>query len=109
MRSNFCARLVPFLFVISTVAAHASTATGKVTVTSPAATVSSGSIHYTATATSTCSKGISAMGIYTAPFKRVYVVRGAKLDTVLKLAPGTYDTVVQEWDNCNSSSWTHVA
>jgi hypothetical protein len=109
MRSNVCARLLPFLFVISTVAAHASTATGKVTVTSPTATVSSGSIHYTATATTTCSKGISAMGIYTAPFKRVYVVRGAKLDTVLKLAPGTYDTVVQEWDNCSSSSRTHVA
>ncbi len=48
------------------------------------------------------------MGIYTAPYKRVYVVRGAKLDTVLKLAPGTYDTIVQEWDNCNSSAWTHV-
>src|SRR4029078_10713331 len=48
------------------------------------------------------------MGIYTAPYKRVYVVRGAKLDTVIKLAPGTYDTVVQEWDNCKGSAWTHV-
>jgi hypothetical protein len=35
-------------------------------------------------------------------------VKGAKLDTTIKLAPGTYDTVVQEWDNCNSSAKTHV-
>ena len=109
MRSTFCVWLLFLLVAISTATAHASTATGKVTVTSPTATLSSGSIHYTATATTTCSKGISAMGIYTAPYKRVYVVRGAKLDTVLKLAPGTYDTVVQEWDNCKSSAWTHVA
>jgi len=43
------------------------------------------------------------MGIYTAPYRRVYVVRGAKLDTTLTLGPGTYNTVVQEWDNCNVS------
>lgn len=48
------------------------------------------------------------MGIYTAPYQRVYVVKGAKLDTTLTLAPGTYDTVVQEWDNCSSSAKTHV-
>ena len=108
MRSN-SVWLLCFLLAISTATVHASTDTGKVTVTSPTANLSSGSIHYTATATTTCPKGVSAMGIYTAPYKRVYVVRGAKLDTVLKLAPGTYDTVVQEWDNCNSSAWTHVA
>jgi len=108
MQANFRVWLLSFLFAMAVAPAYSSTATGKVTVTSPTGTLSSGSIHYTATAVTTCSKGISAMGIYTAPYKRVYVVRGAKLDTVLKLAPGTYDTVVQEWDNCHSSAWTHV-
>ena len=100
--------LLFFLCAIAGAPAYSSTSTGKVTVTSPTGPVSSGLIHYTATATTTCSKGISAMGIYTAAYKRVYVVKGAKLDTVLKLSPGTYDTVVQEWDNCNNSAWTHV-
>lgn len=108
MQANSRVWLLSFLFTIAAAPAYSSTATGKVTVTSPTGTLSSGSIHYTATAITTCAKGISAMGIYTAPYKRVYVVRGAKLDVVLKLAPGTYDTVVQEWDNCNSSAWTHV-
>lgn len=108
MRTYFRVWLLFSISAISTVTAHASTVTGKVTVTSPAATLSSGSVHYRATATTTCSKGISAMGVYTAPYKRVYVVKGAKLDTVLNLSPGTYDTVVQEWDNCNSSAWVHV-
>lgn len=44
------------------------------------------------------------MGIYTASDKRVYLVQGARLDTVLYLPPGTYDTMVREWDNCNSSA-----
>jgi hypothetical protein len=44
------------------------------------------------------------MGIYTAPFKLAYVVKGAKLDTYLKLPAGTYNAVIQEWDNCNQVS-----
>src|SRR6266576_1777389 len=63
-----------FLLVfVANLAAHAAgTATGKVTVTSPTGNLFSSSIHYTATATTTCPKGISAMGIYTAPYRRVY-------------------------------------
>jgi hypothetical protein len=53
-------------------------------------------------------RGVSAMGIYTAPYQRVYVVKGARLDTVLNLASGKYCTVVQEWDNCRGSAVTHV-
>ena len=49
-------------------------------------------------------KGVAAMGIYTAPHQRAYVVRGNKLDTTITLAPGSYDTVVQEWDNLQSDS-----
>jgi len=83
-------------------------AIGKVTVLSPSPGVFSSSIHYVARATTTCPRGVSAMGIYTAPHVRVYTVKGASLDKLLTLAPGAYDTVVQEWDNCGTSAWTHV-
>src|SRR5437899_10468629 len=83
-------------------------ATGTVTVSSPTGQLFPSSIHYVATARTTCAKGISAMGIYTAPYRLAYVVNGAKMDTTLRLPPGKYDTVVQEWDNCNSAAKTHV-
>src|SRR2546430_11247538 len=73
-----------------------------VTVKSPSngATVPT-SVHYIATAESpACSKGVGGMGIFTAPYKLAYKVSGAKIDTYLNLSPGTYNTVVQEWDNC---------
>src|SRR5713101_5558794 len=82
--------------------------TGTVTVSSPTGQLFPSSIHYVAAATTTCARGISAMGIYTAPYQLAYVVKGAKLDTTLRLPPGKYDTVVQEWDNCNSGAKTHV-
>jgi hypothetical protein len=61
-------------------------------------------VHFSATATTTCAKGVASMGIYTAPNQRAYVVGGASLNTDVTLSPGTYDTVVQEWDNCGGSS-----
>ena len=66
------------------------------------------SVQYVATATTTCAQGISAMGIYTAPGVLTYTVSGSKLNTVLTLNPGTYNTVVQEWDNCGGSTKTPV-
>ena len=80
-------------------------------VTSPANNSTVGSpVRFTATATSTCSKGVASMGIYTAPSpdKRVYVVQGASLNTTLSLSPGTYNTIVQEWDNCGGASYKPV-
>src|SRR3982751_6283877 len=72
-----------------------------VTVTSPTsgATVQS-PVHFVASATTSCSKGIASIGIYTAPFQLAYVVNGASLDTNLTMSAGDYNTVVQEWDNC---------
>jgi len=62
-------------------------------------------VHFVATATSpACSKGVGGMGIYTAPYKLAYSVQGSKLDTSLALNAGTYNVVVQEWDNCGWSS-----
>lgn len=78
-------------------------------VTAPAnnSTVSS-PVHYSATATTTCSKGVASMGIYTAPNQKAYVGNGSSLSTDLSLSAGTYDTVVEEWDNCGGATTTPV-
>ena len=61
-------------------------------------------VHFAATAsTSTCAAGIASMGIYTAPGVLAYVQNGATLDTQLSLSAGTYNTVVQAWDNCGGA------
>jgi hypothetical protein len=57
-------------------------------------------VQYIAKATTTCAKGVAAMGIYTAPNVLAYTVNGSSLNTVLTLNTGTYNTVVQAWDNC---------
>jgi len=98
------------VYVCVLVATLATSAFGTgVTVTAPSsgATVQS-PVHYVASATTSCSKGVSSIGIYTAPFQLAYVVNGASLDTNLTLSPGSYSTVVQEWDNCGGSSSTTV-
>lgn len=64
-------------------------------------------VPYAATATTSCSKGVASMGIYVNN-QLSYVVNGDKLNTSLTLNPGTYDTVVQEWDRCGGSAFQHV-
>jgi len=98
--------IVVFVCAVATVETNA--ATGKVSVLAPTGNTFSGPIHYVAAATTTCAKGVSAMGIYTAYHVRVYTVNGAKLDTTITLKPGKYNTVVQEWDNCGTSAWATV-
>ena len=87
----------------------ASSAFAGVTVSAPAnnSTVST-TVQYVATASTSCSKGVSSMGIYTAPGNLVYTVSGAKLNTLINLSPGTYNTVVEEWDNCGGAATTSV-
>jgi hypothetical protein len=65
-------------------------------------------VQYTASATTSCTKGVSSMGIYTSPGVLAYHSGGASLNTLLTLNPGTYHTVVQEWDGCGGSSDTPV-
>ena len=80
-----------------------------VTVTSPAnnATVSS-PVNYVATATTTtCAKGVASMGIYVSD-KLIYVVDGHSMNTTISLSPGTYSTVVEEWDYCKGASVTPI-
>ncbi len=65
-------------------------------------------VHFAATATTTCSKGVASMGIYPSPYHRAYVSSGATLNTNLSLSPGTYHAVVEEWDNCGGASTAAV-
>jgi hypothetical protein len=65
-------------------------------------------VQYVASATTSCAAGISAIGIYSAPGALVYSTPGKSLNTELYFNPGTYQTVVQEWDNCGGSSATPV-
>jgi phosphatidylinositol-3-phosphatase len=82
-----------------------------VTVSSPGTGVSMTSpIHFVANGKSpACSKGVAAMGIYTAPSVLAYVVKGSKLDTKLTMKPGQYNVVVQHWDHCGWSSKQEIA
>jgi hypothetical protein len=78
-------------------------------VTSPSNGSTVGSpVHFAATATTSCSKGVASMGIYTAPYQKAYTVSGASLSTNLTLSAGTYDASVEEWDNCGGASTTPI-
>jgi hypothetical protein len=79
-----------------------------VSVTSPANNATIGELaSYVATATSSCPKGVAAMGVYVNN-QLTYIVQGGKLNTQISLNPGTQHTVVQEWDNCGGSTTTPV-
>jgi hypothetical protein len=81
----------------------------SVTITSPTSNSSPGSpVNFTASATTTCSKGIATMGIYTAPYQLAYVSNGAALNHSLSLSSGTYNATVTEWDNCGGASSSPV-
>jgi Bacterial Ig-like domain (group 2)/PQQ-like domain len=97
-------RYIPLTFLV-----FAAPGFAVVTVTSPAnnATVSS-PVNYVATATTTtCAKGVASMGIYVSD-KLIYVVDGHSLNTTISLSPGTYSTVVEEWDHCKGASVTPI-
>src|SRR5882672_4529956 len=96
-------KLYVYLCLLATLAMPAF---AGISVTSPTngAQVQS-SVHYVATAQSpACAKGVASIGIFTAPYKLAYSVTGSKLDIYLTLSPGTYNTVIQEWDNCGWSA-----
>ena len=53
--------------------------------------------------TTTCSKGVAAMGVYV-DNSLAYQVDGTSLNTTLKLASGAHRTVVEEWDKCGGAT-----
>ena len=62
------------------------------------------SVTYVAAATTTCSGGIAAMGVFTSSGMLAYKANGANLNTILSFNPGTYTTSVEAWDNCGGTS-----
>jgi hypothetical protein len=68
----------------------------------------SATIPVAATATTICSKGVAAMGVYTANHVRVYTQQGSSLQTYLNLPAGTYNLVIEEWDNCGGATTSPV-
>ena len=86
--------------VSSSSGVHLTAPSNNATVSSP--------VNFSATATTSCSKGVASMGIYTAPNQLAYVVNGATLNTNLTLSAGTYNATVTEWDYCGGASSTPV-
>jgi phospholipase C len=88
--------------------AFASSAFAAVTVSTPAngSTVTS-PVHYVASASTTCSSGVAAMGVWINN-SLIYKVNGNSLSTGIALNPGSYSTVVQEWDHCGGASHADI-
>ncbi len=63
---------------------------------------------YKATASTTCAKGVSAMGLYV-DNALVYTVAGANMDTPVNLPAGRHNTAVTEWDGCGGASTQTVS
>jgi hypothetical protein len=89
--------------------AFTASALAQVSVSSPwnGSTVGT-SVNYVASATTSCDKGVASMGIYV-DNQLKYVVDSDKMNTNMSFSPGSYNTVVQEWDNCGGSTYTPVA
>ena len=101
---SFCSRVLSLFFVILSLAYFARAANPVVRVTAPANGASvTGPVNYVASATSSsCAQGILAIRIYSAPHVEAFTGAGAKINTYINLQPGTYNTVVQAWDNCGN-------
>jgi len=100
-----CRNLIRCLSVVILVAS----AFASVNVSSPAIGqgIVGSPVHYAATASTTCSKGIASMGVYV-DSKLVFVVNGKSLATDISIAPGSHNTVVEEWDYCGGATYTKV-
>src|ERR1700680_2383596 len=98
------------LLIVCLLAICAPAAFAGVNVTSPAnGSTISGAVPYAASATtSSCSRGVASMGIYTAPGVLAYTTNGSSLNTSLNLSAGTYNTTVEEWDYCGGASTTPI-
>jgi hypothetical protein len=62
-----------------------------------------GPVHFVATATTSCAKGISALSLFAAG-RLAYVTYTANLDTQLALDPGIYNATIRVSDGCGGSA-----
>jgi 6-phosphogluconolactonase (cycloisomerase 2 family) len=108
--TSLCSRILrPIIFVLAT-GCLALVAQPVVVVTSPVNGSSvNGPVNYVASAVSVdCPQGILAIRIYSAPYVEAFTGAGGNIDTYINLQPGTYNTVVQAWDNCGNVGKTDV-
>ncbi len=108
LRLMFISALLTLSSITLSLTAFATTPV--VTVTSPAnGSQDKSPVNFTASASSPdCAAGIAAMRIYTAPGDGPYTTDSNHLDVNLNLAAGSYNTVVQAWDNCGGVGKTPV-
>ncbi len=93
----------------NTVVIHVSAGASEVQVIAPQNNTNTETqVQYVASASTGCAKGVAAMGVYTSPGVLAYQTKGSSLNASLTLNPGTYHTVVQEWDGCGGSAYTPV-
>jgi hypothetical protein len=102
-------RYYAYLFFFFFFAALTTSLLAEVNVTSPwnDSTVGT-SVHYVASGTTSCDKGVASMGIYVDNDLK-YVSDGDQLNTDMSFGPGSYNTVVEEWDYCGGATYTPVA
>ncbi len=62
---------------------------------------------YAAAATTTCSQGISKMGLFV-DNQLVYTTNGSTLNTQVNLTPGKHATAVESWDKCGGNNVSNV-
>src|SRR4051812_14775870 len=92
-----------FLFFVGLgfITVSSTSAFAGITITSPGSgsTVQS-PVHFVASSTSGCAKGIDAMGVYDGSVLMA-TTDGAKMDTYVSLTQGTHSNIiVQNWDKC---------
>src|ERR1041385_3245071 len=98
--------LVGFCFVfISSTSAFAG-----ITITSPSSSSTVQSpVHFVASSTSGCAKGVDAMGVYDGSVLMA-TTDGAKMDTYVSLTQGTHSNiVVQNWDKCGGYTKVRIS
>src|SRR5215510_7657428 len=97
VRKFFFLLLTGFCFVSIT----STSAFAGITITSPSSSSTVQSpVHFVASSTSGCAKGIYAMGVYDGGVLMA-TTDGAKMDTSVALSQGTHSNIiVQNWDKC---------
>ena len=103
-----------FFFLLFTglcfVSVSSTSAFAGITITSPGSgsTVQS-PVHFVASSTSGCSKGIYAMGVYDGSVLMA-TTDGAKMDTNVSLSQGTHrNIIVQNWDKCGGYTKVQIS
>jgi 6-phosphogluconolactonase (cycloisomerase 2 family) len=106
MHSRLMQRVLVYTLPALFMSAAAFATTPTITVQSPANdSTTTSPVLYTASASSPdCTKGISAMRVYSAPGVSSSTISGGNLDAYVNLTAGTYRTTIVAWDNCGGTA-----